>query len=133
MKKINYKDFYFNYLIIIAIIIIILMSYFRFIINNDYIVYYEGECDPYLNSCFIGCDNDDCTEEYYYKRIEKNASDLLEQCGENILVCDQSNFCLDSDRFCSIEYCDSEIQDNECKSFEFGDEQASLLNDSNLN
>jgi len=131
-------------LLIILTIIVAAISYNRFVVNYDYIAYYEGECDPELESCFVGCEDDECTEEYYYFEIEKNAGDLYEQCGNNFLDCDQAYLCLPTDQYCSIKYCDLEIND-ECflidsdsteadtESIEVDDEsdENSLLEDNN--
>jgi len=110
-------DFHKNilfYILIPATIMVVFISFHRFIINNDYIVSYEGVCDPMLESCFTGCADDECTEEYYYTNMQKYAADLLKECGEDITDCEEANICLPGDRDCSVIYCDSEIDEDMC-------------------
>lgn len=94
-----------------CIIIVACASFYRFIINNDYFVYYESTCDPYVNSCFESCEEDECT---YYMKVQKYAPDIYAQCGKDITDCESSSVCLSSDRECSITYCNEEMDDN-CK------------------
>lgn len=75
---------------------------------EDYIVEYEGFCEPEVSSCFVGCEDDECTTEYYYTIVTKNAPQLLEQCGADITDCDFAHICLPKgDEGCSITYCDT--------------------------
>ncbi len=111
LKK-HIKDHFFLYALVVAVLLTVTASYSRFLVKNDYIVFYEGECDPAEHSCFIGCNDDECTEEYFYSKVEKNAHDIYAQCGDSVLDCAASNSCLPSDTSCSIQYCD-EMRDNE--------------------
>lgn len=111
--KHHLRNHIFFYIIILCIVIMAFVSFSRFIINNDYFVYYEGTCDPYVNSCFEICEEDECT---YYTKVQKYASDIHNQCGVDITGCELSDMCLSSDKECSITYCDKEIDDN-CKTF----------------
>lgn len=113
--KEHIKNHFFFYSLAVAVLLAITASYSRFIIKNDYIVFYEGECDPYQQSCFIGCADDDCLEEYFYSKIEKNAHDIYAQCGNSILGCPAANTCLPSDTTCSIKYCDETKDKESCK------------------
>ncbi len=97
------------YILVPLIILSGTVSYFRFIVNHDYIVGYEGVCDPTIESCFIGCEDDECTTEYYYTKIQKYGSDLYAECEKDITDCEGANMCLPSDRKCSIVYCDMAI------------------------
>jgi len=81
-------------------------SFYRFVVANDYIVEYEGECDPATESCFEGCEDDECTEHYPYKHMSKYASDLRAECGPDITECEMASVCLPGDEACSVEYCD---------------------------
>jgi len=77
---------------------------------NDYVVAYEGNCDPYTESCFIGCEDDECTEEYYYSMVQKYAPNVKAQCGVDITDCDAAYECLSEDGDqCEITYCDPVI------------------------
>lgn len=111
----HFKRHLFLYTFVPLIVFLALFSYHRFIQNNDYLVTYEGACDEGTQSCFIGCEDEECTEEYYYSEITKYAADVYEQCGSDITDCEESNVCLASDRECSIEYCDPEIDAEACE------------------
>ncbi|MEZ4195541.1 MAG: hypothetical protein R3B53_04100 [Candidatus Paceibacterota bacterium] len=78
-------------------------------------VTYEADCNPDEQSCFIGCLDDECTEEYYYYNITKEASNLNKQCGKDITDCENAYICLEDDQdSCVITYCQPELGDLEC-------------------
>lgn len=83
-------------------------SYYRFIVASDFVVEYEGECDPATESCFEGCEDDACEVTYPYKSMQKYAADLRESCGPDITDCSEASVCLASDQECTITYCDPE-------------------------
>lgn len=90
-------------------------SYVRFMITHDYLVAYEGTCDPTLNTCFIGCNDDECTEEYYYAQVQKTAVNIEKQCGIDITDCENANICLPNENDnCMITYCNPEIDGDSC-------------------
>jgi len=88
-------------------IFVVVASYFRFMVAGDYIVEYEGTCDPVNEACFAGCMDDECTELHYHTMVRKYASDVLEQCGVDFSDCEEANTCLPSDRECAVTYCDA--------------------------
>lgn len=101
------RDNFFSYILLGLIVVVALVSYVRFMVLGDYIVAYEGDCDPYTESCFIGCEDDECTEEYYYSSVQKYAPNLEAQCGTDITNCDAAYECLSEDgSHCEIMYCD---------------------------
>jgi len=104
-----------SYVLVPVIIIIGTISYYRFIVNHDYIVEYEGVCDPYTEECFVGCEDEECTQEYYYSNMHKYASDLYTQCGKDITDCEAASMCLPNDQECSIIYCNENTKDNICE------------------
>jgi hypothetical protein len=113
----NYLNFFKEHLFLILIPIVIIVgiiSYNRLIINQDYIVAYEGVCDPNISNCFIGCEDDSCSIEYYYSKVQKYAPDLYLECGKDITECENANICLPTDRNCNIIYCDSNIEGDAC-------------------
>lgn len=114
--KQNFSDHFFFYILTILVFLSGIFSYNRFIVKQDYRVGYEGICDPTtnINKCFIGCDDDACTEEYYYSKMVKYAPDLYGECGEDITDCEGANFCLPSDRDCSVTYCNPEVEGDNC-------------------
>ncbi|HAS80437.1 MAG: hypothetical protein UR25_C0005G0065 [Candidatus Nomurabacteria bacterium GW2011_GWE1_32_28] len=112
--KINFREHIFSLILTPLIIIICVISYFRFMVYRDYIVEYEGVCDPLVDKCFIGCEDDACTTEYYYTLIQKYAHDLYKECGNDVTDCEEANICLPDDRECSIVYCDVEVDGALC-------------------
>lgn len=114
-KHINFRDNIISFILIPLIILIGCISFFRFMVFQDYVVSYEGSCDPSINSCFVGCEDDACTKEYFYFKMQKYAPDLYAQCGKDITNCEVANKCMPDDRKCSIVYCDPEINTDECK------------------
>lgn len=103
------------------IILFIGASYMRFFIIHDYMVEYEGVCDPATNHCFIGCEDEQCTTEYYYSKIQKYAPNIIEQCGSNITDCDNASICTDSETKCSITFCEAELDGEICESLDEND------------
>lgn len=110
----HFKKYFLLYTLIPLLVLSAATSYYRFMVIHDYTAEYEGNCNPETNSCFIGCEDDECTNEYYYKIMSKNASDLIEQCGTNITECEFAHICLPkNDESCTISYCDP-IDGEEC-------------------
>ena len=136
---------FFFYILILFTAITGTFSYCRFMIRNDYIVEYEGACDPAIEKCFVGCEDDECIKEYYYSNIQKYAPEIYKECGADITNCEKANVCLPEDHNCSITYCDPEIDgEDTCAtvsemSEEQNDEQQvepsteELLQDNNIN
>ncbi|MFZ3011634.1 MAG: hypothetical protein WA060_01390 [Minisyncoccia bacterium] len=113
----HFRNNFLFYILSISVIVIGVITYYRFMVNHDYIVGYEGECDPATAQCFMGCEDDACTEEYYYSLMQKYAVDLRKECGNDITDCETANICLPEDRFCSITYCDAEMDGATCETF----------------
>ena len=111
---INFREYFFYYFLLGVILITWIFSYFHFMVRHDYVVYYEGGCNPVSESCFVGCEDDSCTSEYYYSKVQKYAPDLLRVCGEYTADCAEANVCLPTDRKCSIIYCDPIVDGDVC-------------------
>lgn len=131
------KYFYKNILSFIflpLVAIVIFISYNRFFLKQDYIITYEGSCDPFIEECFVGCEDDACDEKYFYTKIIKYAPDLYNNCGDDITNCESANICLPEDEKCSITYCNSETTDNidDCENF-LKEEAASSNLELNIN
>lgn len=104
------------YALIVIILIIGAISYVRFMIKNNYIISYEGACDPVTKVCFIGCEDDECTQTHYYAKMQKYAQDLYAECGADVVDCSAANECLPGDRDCSVTYCDNASkEEDECE------------------
>lgn len=106
------KDTILLYVFVSFVVLIGVISYYRFIVKQDYIVSFEGTCDIETSTCFVGYD--DTEEEYYYSKVQKYAPDLYAKCGEDITDCEAANVCFPDDRSCSITYC-NETKDEICK------------------
>ena len=112
-KHLNFRNYFFSIILITLIIVVGVISYYRFIVKHDYIVGYEGVCDPTTEKCFVGVD-DTSGKEYYYSKVQKYEPDLYKECGKDITDCKDASVCLPSDRKCSITYCDSKIDGSAC-------------------
>lgn len=111
-----FGEHFFQITIILFVALFIGASYVRFMVNHDYTVAYEGECDPYTQICFVGCEDDECTTEYYYSQMQKYAPNLYEQCGPDITDCEDAYACLPEDgEHCSITFCSPEIDGESCE------------------
>ena len=115
ISKSFFSDHFLSFFIILLVIAVSIISYHRFIIKQDYVVGYEGECELATNNCFVGCDDDACTKEYYYSKIQKYAPDLFNECGKDITGCASASMCLPNDRKCSVTYCNPKIDGDLCK------------------
>jgi len=104
------------WIFVVLIVLSTSASYHRFIVLQDYLVAYEGECDPYTQVCFIGCEDDECISEYYYSQMEKYAPNVFEQCGKDITDCEKAYVCLSEDgEKCSITFCNPEVDGDACE------------------
>ncbi len=102
----NFRNNYLTIILTTLFVLLVGSSYLRFVHNYDYQVTYEGDCDPLTESCFVGCEDEECTSEYYYKNVYKSASALYEQCGDNITDCEAAQVCLEAEGdTCFFEYC----------------------------
>lgn len=119
------RDHIFTYCVLALATLFVISAFVRFMVMHDYVIAYEGECDPIMSSCFVGCEDEECTTEYYYTHIQKYASDLFRQCGNSIEDCEYATMCFPSDQNCSITYCDSSEEGEVCSTSE-GSEIAPL-------
>jgi hypothetical protein len=110
----NFKKKILTYTIIPLIIFTAAVSYYRFVVISDFMVSYEGECDPEIESCFVDCADDECSEEYYYTEITRHHNEIESLCGEDITDCEAANSCQESEE-CEILYCDPETDEDACE------------------
>lgn len=104
------KRHFFFYAVLLLLLISVSASLFRFLVIYDYEVTYEGDCDPYTESCFVYCEDDRCMDPFYYSWITAPANLIEEMCGDDVTSCDFAYSCLDSGA-CSVEYCDTDTDD----------------------
>jgi hypothetical protein len=102
----HFKEHFFTYIVFILLFFLIGASYLRFIVYHDYTVSYEGDCNPYTESCFVECEDEECTEEFYFSIIERPAYEVYEVCGPNVLECGEAYECSATNDNCSITFCD---------------------------
>lgn len=121
--------YFFTLTILILLFLAILSSYFRFVVQNDYVISFEGWCDPERESCFVNSyEDEECTDpdpknclvEYTYKIVEKPVKDYRDQISEcdsenpylDPMECEFAENCSDDEEECSIKYCDPDIDSN---------------------
>ncbi len=99
-------------------------TFVRFTVQQDYMVQYEIDCDSSQSSCFVGCEDDECTETYDYAYKFRYAKSIFEQCGEDITDCDAAQTCAAGEAKCSDLFCDPTDELNECSTLD--DKDSSL-------
>ena len=104
------KRHYFFYVVSILLTISVCASYYRFLVIYDYQVRYEGECDPSSESCFVYCEDEVCTEPFYYTWITAPATLIQQQCGNDLMSCDIAFDCIETGE-CGVEYCDDTLEE----------------------
>ncbi len=113
------KESIFYFSVFVLILLSFFATYYKYGILKDYIVAYEAECDPSTESCYVGCSDDNCESNYYFKIIEKKAFDLFRSCGNAVINCDDAQFCSESDSFCNVIICTPDsTTGEECYSFD---------------
>ena len=117
-----FKRNIFFYTTVLLLILTISASYYRFMISYDYLVTYEGDCDPYSSVCYQYCEDDECTEPFHHTWMTRGAATLKENCDEDITMCDFAYECTPTEEFCEIAYCDLELEADECELLEEADQ-----------
>lgn len=105
---------------IIFIIIAVVITYWRIMVKNDYVIESQIDCDPLEEECFVYlCDPewDECTgdpleDTWYYKIARRNAS--------NIPLCDP-----EEDETCDPWTC--ELEEAECEEILCDEETAAEM------
>lgn len=97
-----------------SIVSVVFVSYYKYVVNEDFLIYAQVECDPQEESCFVfecfqdgedWCETGD--EFWFYKVIYKKAynapsCDPLSKEGCPELSCDIN------EDFCEVIYCNQE-------------------------
>ncbi len=99
------------YINVLLLFFVVFGSYFRFAVIHDYLVAYEGDCDPAEESCYADCEDDECTELYYYSVIERHAAEVKDLCGDDVTECDDAYECQPDVNYCEIYFCDPEEEE----------------------
>jgi hypothetical protein len=108
------KKYFLLYTLIPLFILTTGALYYRFIVLQDYTVLYEVDCDPLEHTCYIGCEDDECIDEYYYNLVSRKAADIRALCGDDITDCDEAAQCPVEEISCSIDFCDADSLVDEC-------------------
>lgn len=101
--------------LVLLLVLTALSSYYKFGVQMDYIVSYEGPCEPETEICFAECDDDECTEEYYFTLIERKAYEIYDLCGSDVSECEEAFECQPDVEYCTISYCDPEEDEDYCE------------------
>ena len=89
----------------ILIVISIGVTFYKYVIKKDYLVFAQIKCDPQTESCFYApCEGTDCPAQIdYYKKIEKKAFNI-EVCDPAVEGCNPL-VCKDGEKDCTIISC----------------------------
>jgi hypothetical protein len=112
--KTHLREHFLFYTLALFVAMMGISSFYRFMIRHDYLVGYEGLCDPATQTCFVGCEDDACTADYFYSEMIKYAPDIYTECGVDITDCEDADTCLPGDRECSITYCNPDVDGDTC-------------------
>ncbi len=99
--------------IYVLVVITIVSSYYRFVVNRDFLVTYEVACDPLTTSCFRGCGDETCVDTYPYALVERPAYLLTNICPNAQADCLISSTCQPQEQSCHTIFCDS-VLGNDC-------------------
>lgn len=74
----------------------------------DYEVTHEGFCDPYTESCFMYCEDENCSEPFYYTWIVRQAHSLVNMCGDlTVPNCEAASECAEGEEDCYVTFCNT--------------------------
>jgi hypothetical protein len=111
----HFKKFLLTYTLIPLLVLSAGAGYYKFQVLGDYMITYEGWCDELNEECYVGCEDETCTEEYYFTYVSRHVRDIESLCGPDITDCDEADYCQEDEITCEVEYCDN--TDDECESF----------------
>lgn len=86
-----------------------IFSFNRFILQADYVVEYKVSCDPTINSCFVGCNDELCADQYTYAKVSRQATNIKKLCGKDITDCEAAQYCEQGENSCEVKYCEGEL------------------------
>lgn len=110
----HFKRYFLLYTVLPLLLLSLAASYFRFMVIYDYQVTFEGFCDPYSESCFEYCEDEECVEPFHYTWFTRSAAGLQNSCSElSILDCELAEECEVGEE-CGAVYCDPSV-DEDCE------------------
>jgi len=102
-------------IVVLSILIVSALSFYRYLIKKDYMLFIKEPCDPKIETCFIHeCDIGDvrCNSakegKIFYKIIHKNALNMP-ACPDGL--CPQVD-CKSDEKDCEIIFCSPDILEN---------------------
>jgi hypothetical protein len=106
--------------VVFSIIISVSLSFYKYYIKRDYLLYIKGLCDPLREKCFVHeCESDDirCSslpdQKFYYKILMKKAYNVPSCTGGE---CSKVS-CVPGEESCTIYYC----SDDNLEKFDLSD------------
>ena len=121
---------FFSITLIVLFSLALTASFYRFYVQQDYLVKNEIECDPYTQECFVWCEEELCEDPYYYAYAIRQASDVREACGYDINECDEAWYCDPEEIACEVQFCDPTFGD--CETLNLADEPDERLTEEAL-
>lgn len=109
------SNHFFFIMLLVLLLAAVSASYARFLMSYEYLVRYEGPCDPYAQSCFRYCEDEACSEPFYYSTIERSAAVVRQLCGETVLGCTDAETCLAGEDECRVIYCEQATNGDACE------------------
>ena len=101
-------------LFIFALVASVGITYYRYVVQKDYLIFAHASCDPKTESCFYTpCTGSDCPAEIeYYKKITKKAYNI-ELCDSEKQDC-KPLVCKENEKDCEITSCsENNVADGE--------------------
>ena len=109
------KEHLYSIGILLFVVLLATASFYRFFVLNDYLVNYEDDCDPYTESCFLYCEDEECSDPFYYSVIERHADEIYNLCGTDVTACDAAYECQPEVEHCTISFCDPVTDGDLCE------------------
>ena len=96
------------FLVILSIISVFAVSFLKYFVNKDFLLYIKQACDPQIEKCFVQeCEPDDirCSSypegKFYYKIVINKQKDLLNCSGKDCAAIT----CEPNEEFCTVYLC----------------------------
>lgn len=87
------------------------LTYYKYVIKQDYLIVANAPCDPNSESCFYmtcaeGYDTCSSTESNYYKKVEKKVYNI-KMCDPSVDGCNPM-VCAEDEKNCTVTTCSVE-------------------------
>lgn len=106
------KNHWFWILLGVMFFLVVAISFTRFFVAKEYLIFADIDCDPTVEHCFVyECDpeTEECTgdpeeDTWYYKKMTKKAANVI-LCDPNDARC-VAQTCFEEEEDCTYRYCD---------------------------